>query len=50
MTNPLRMDMKKGVVELEDANEFDEELFEDDKSVDKKSADGAGSIAELFPT
>ncbi len=47
MPNPLRMDMKKGVVELEDANESGEELFEDDKSVDKKSADGAGPTADL---
>ena len=32
MTNPLRMDMKKGVVELENADETDEEIFQDDKS------------------
>jgi len=37
MTNPLRMDMKKGVVELEDGDELtDEEIFQDDKSDEKQ--------------
>lgn len=35
MTNPLRMDMKKGAVELEHPNESDEEIFEDDQSDDE---------------
>ncbi len=39
MANPLRMDMKKGVVELEDGEQTDEELFQDDKS-DEKSVTG----------
>jgi hypothetical protein len=40
MANPLRMDMMKGVVELEDANLSDEEIFEDDKSLEEKSVNG----------
>ena len=37
MTNPLRMDMKKGVVELEDGDELtDEKIFQDDKSDEKQ--------------
>lgn len=41
--------MKKGAVELEHANESDEEIFEDDQSVDEKSANGATSSAEQRP-
>jgi hypothetical protein len=39
MANPLRMDMKKGVVDLENEDLTDEEIFQDDKS-DEKSLTG----------
>ena len=41
--------MKKGVVELEDGEQTDEELFQDDKS-DEKSVTGQNQGISRIPT